>query len=114
MAAAAPSCGWGRRLNQAHAGETHTRQITAGKGLPREHFCSTAGDAMKTIFTPQRHPMAGIPDSYLDLLGDKNAFAHLATLMCRTSSPQVTPVWFDYASGAIRVNQRAVRVGTAA
>jgi PPOX class probable F420-dependent enzyme len=47
--------------------------------------------------------MAAISDKYLDLLGDKKAFAHLATLM-PDGSPQVTPVWFDYVSGAIRVN----------
>jgi hypothetical protein len=35
-----------------------------------------------------------IPESYLDLLTTKKAFAHLATIM-PDGSPQVTPVWID-------------------
>jgi PPOX class probable F420-dependent enzyme len=53
--------------------------------------------------------MAAIPDKYLDLLGQKKAFANLATLM-QDGSPQVTPVWFDYTGGAIRVNTAKGRV----
>jgi len=47
--------------------------------------------------------MVAIPSAYLDLLEQKQAFAHLATLM-PDGSPQVTPVWFDYRDGRIRVN----------
>jgi PPOX class probable F420-dependent enzyme len=47
--------------------------------------------------------MATIPDAYLDLLTQKKAFADLATLMS-DGTPQVTPVWFDYTGGVIRVN----------
>jgi PPOX class probable F420-dependent enzyme len=47
--------------------------------------------------------MAAIPDQYLDLLTEKKAFADLATVM-PDGSPQVTPVWFDYTNGLIRVN----------
>ena len=47
--------------------------------------------------------MVAIPSAYLDLLEQKKAFAHLATLM-PDGSPQVTPVWFDYKGGRIRVN----------
>jgi len=47
--------------------------------------------------------MAVIPDNFLDLLTQKKAFASLATIM-RDGSPQVTPVWFDYAGGGVRVN----------
>ena len=47
--------------------------------------------------------MAAIPDKYLDLLTQKKAFADLATVM-PDGSPQVTPVWFDYTNGLIRVN----------
>jgi PPOX class probable F420-dependent enzyme len=47
--------------------------------------------------------MAAIPDNFLDLLTQKKAFANLATIM-RDGSPQVTPVWFDYAGGVVRVN----------
>ena len=47
--------------------------------------------------------MAAIPDKYLDLLTQKKAFAGLATLM-PDGTPQVTPVWFDYTGGVIRVN----------
>jgi PPOX class probable F420-dependent enzyme len=53
--------------------------------------------------------MATIPDQYLDLLQQKKAFAHLATIMA-DGSPQVTPVWFDYTNGVIRVNTAKGRV----
>jgi len=53
--------------------------------------------------------MATIPDNFLDLLRDKKAFANLATLM-PDGTPQVTPVWFDYTDGAIRVNTAKGRV----
>jgi PPOX class probable F420-dependent enzyme len=46
---------------------------------------------------------AKIPSKYLDLLTDKIAFAELATIM-PDGSPQVTPVWFEYNDGAIRIN----------
>jgi PPOX class probable F420-dependent enzyme len=62
--------------------------------------------------------MASIPEKYLDLFGSKKAFANLATIM-PDGSPQVTPVWFDYAGGRIRINTargrvkaRNMRVGT--
>ena len=47
--------------------------------------------------------MAAIPDKFLDLVTKKKAFANLATLM-PDGSPQVTPVWIDYANGVLRVN----------
>ncbi|HJU28330.1 MAG TPA: PPOX class F420-dependent oxidoreductase [Candidatus Binataceae bacterium] len=50
-----------------------------------------------------------IPDQYLDLLTAKKAFANIATVM-KDGSPQVTPVWFDYAGGKIRVNTAKGRV----
>ena len=53
--------------------------------------------------------MPTIPDKYLDLLQQKKAFANLATLM-PDGSPQVTPVWFDYTNGMIRVNTAKGRV----
>jgi len=53
--------------------------------------------------------MATIPDPFLDLMQQKKAFAHLATVM-PDGSPQVTPVWFDYQGGAIRVNTAKGRV----
>ena len=53
--------------------------------------------------------MAPIPEQYLDLLQQKKAFAHLATVMS-DGSPQVTPVWFDYADGRLRVNTAKGRV----
>jgi PPOX class probable F420-dependent enzyme len=46
---------------------------------------------------------AAVPENYLDLLQQKKAFASLATLM-PDGSPQVTPVWFDYRDGILRVN----------
>jgi PPOX class probable F420-dependent enzyme len=48
-------------------------------------------------------------DQYRDLLTEKKAFAHLATLM-PDGTPQVTPVWFDFTGGAIRVNSARGRV----
>ena len=53
--------------------------------------------------------MAVIPDKYLDLLSAKKAFANVATVM-NDGSPQVTPVWFDYTDGKIRVNTARGRV----
>ncbi len=53
--------------------------------------------------------MAAIPEKYLDLLQRKKAFAHLATVM-PDGSPQVTPVWFDYQGGVVRVNTAKGRV----
>jgi PPOX class probable F420-dependent enzyme len=53
--------------------------------------------------------MSAIPDQFLDLLTGKKAFAHLATIM-PDGSPQVTPVWFDFVDGAVRVNTARGRV----
>ena len=53
--------------------------------------------------------MAAIPDNFRDLLEQKKAFANLATVKA-DGSPQVTPVWFDYTGGHIRVNTAKGRV----
>ena len=53
--------------------------------------------------------MAEIPAAFQDLLTEKKAIANLATLM-PDGSPQVTPVWFDYSNGRIRVNTAKGRV----
>jgi PPOX class probable F420-dependent enzyme len=53
--------------------------------------------------------MPVIPEKFLDLLTQKKAFANLATIM-PDGSPQVTPVWFDYVDGVIRVNTAKGRV----
>jgi PPOX class probable F420-dependent enzyme len=53
--------------------------------------------------------MADIPTDFLDLLTQKKAFANLATIQ-PDGSPQVTPVWFDYTNGMIRVNTAKGRV----
>ena len=55
--------------------------------------------------------MASIPAEYVDLLQQKKAFASLATLM-PDGTPQVTPVWFDYTNGKIRINSAKGRVKT--
>jgi PPOX class probable F420-dependent enzyme len=55
--------------------------------------------------------MVAIPDQYLDLLQQKKALASLATVM-PDGSPQVTPVWFDYKGGLVRVNSAKGRVKT--
>jgi PPOX class probable F420-dependent enzyme len=53
--------------------------------------------------------MADIPDAFLDLLTEKKSIANLATLQ-PDGSPQVTPVWFDYVDGKVRVNTAKGRV----
>ena len=53
--------------------------------------------------------MTEIPAVYMDLLLEKRAFAHLATVM-PDGSPQNTPVWFDFTDGKIRVNSALGRV----
>ena len=53
--------------------------------------------------------MAANLDNYLDLLQQKKAFANLATIM-PNGTPQVTPVWFDYHGGRVRVNTAKGRV----
>jgi PPOX class probable F420-dependent enzyme len=47
--------------------------------------------------------MIPLPGSFHDLLHEKKALAHLATLL-PDGSPHVTPVWFDVCEGKIRVN----------
>lgn len=53
--------------------------------------------------------MVEIPAGFLDLLTQKKALASLATIQ-PDGSPQVTPVWFDYTNGVIRVNTAKGRV----
>ena len=53
--------------------------------------------------------MAANLGNYLDLLQQKKAFAGLATIM-PDGTPQVTPVWFDYHGGKVRVNTAKGRV----
>lgn len=53
--------------------------------------------------------MAMVPDKYLDLLQQKKAFANIATVN-PDGTPQVTPVWFDYTDGLVRVNTARGRV----
>jgi hypothetical protein len=53
--------------------------------------------------------MPEIPPGFLDVLQQKKAFANLATTM-PDGSPQVTPVWFDFANGRVRVNTARGRV----
>ena len=53
--------------------------------------------------------MTEIPAGFLDLLTEKKALANIATVQ-PDGSPQVTPVWFDYTDGKIRVNTAKGRV----
>jgi PPOX class probable F420-dependent enzyme len=53
--------------------------------------------------------MAEIPAAFRDLMTEKKAFANLATTM-PDGTPQVTPVWFDYTDGRVRVNTAKGRV----
>ncbi len=52
---------------------------------------------------------SSIPPGFQDLVTQKKAFANLATLM-PDGSPQVTPVWFDYTDGRIRINSAKGRI----
>ena len=54
--------------------------------------------------------MATVPEKHQDLLTyEKKAFANLATVQ-PDGTPQVTPVWFDYTDGKLRINTAAGRV----
>ncbi len=53
--------------------------------------------------------MANIPEGFMDLITQKKALANVATVMA-DGSPQVTPVWFDYAGGKLRINTAKGRV----
>ena len=50
-----------------------------------------------------------IPEKFLDLLTTKKPLASIATIMS-DGTPQVTPVWFDYTNGKIRINTARGRV----
>jgi len=67
------------------------------------------GAALVVEPSRQELAMAVIPENFHDPLEQKKAFAHLATIM-KDGSPQVTPVWFDYTGGMIRVNTAKGRV----
>ena len=53
--------------------------------------------------------MNTVPDAFKDLLTSKKAFANLATVNA-DSSPQVTPVWFDWDGKNVRINTAKGRV----
>src|SRR5215475_11988988 len=53
--------------------------------------------------------MAASLEKFLDLVRDKKAFAHLATVM-HDGSPQVTPIWIDYKAGRVVFNTDRGRV----
>ena len=53
--------------------------------------------------------MTDIPENFLDLLTKGKPLAHIATLQ-PDGSPQVTPVWFDYTNGMVRVNTAKGRI----
>ena len=55
--------------------------------------------------------MATIPASHSDLLTNKQAFAHIATLNA-DGSPQVTPVWVDFDGTHVVVNTARGRIKT--
>jgi len=54
--------------------------------------------------------MATVPEKHQDLLSyETKAFANLATVQ-PDGTPQVTPVWFDFVDGKLRINTAAGRV----
>ncbi|HEX9101736.1 MAG TPA: PPOX class F420-dependent oxidoreductase, partial [Polyangia bacterium] len=50
-----------------------------------------------------------VPAGFMDIMTQKKAFAHLATLM-PDGTPQVTPVWFDMSGDKVRVNTARGRI----
>lgn len=48
-------------------------------------------------------------ETYRDLVGEKKAFAHLATLL-PDGNPHVTPMWFDFDGTHFRFNSAQGRV----
>jgi PPOX class probable F420-dependent enzyme len=50
-----------------------------------------------------------VPASFMDIMSQKKAYAHLATVM-PDGTPQVTPVWFDMSGDKVRVNTARGRV----
>ncbi len=87
------------------------RETGTRRRLPVEAPCSEADDAQ--LPACQQHvgayDMTEIPAKYLDLLSQKVALANLATIQ-PDGSPQVTPVWFDFTGGVVRVNTAKGRV----
>ena len=54
--------------------------------------------------------LKNIPESHLDLIGDKStAYAYLATIM-QDGTPQLTPVWFNTDGEYILINSAKGRV----
>lgn len=53
--------------------------------------------------------MTAIPESHLDLVTKKPAFANLATVM-KDGTPQVTPVWVDFDGSHVLINTAAGRL----
>ena len=53
--------------------------------------------------------MAAIPQGFRDLLDNKKAFAHIATVGA-DGTPQVTPVWVDSDGSHVRFNTARGRV----
>lgn len=53
--------------------------------------------------------MTTIPESHLDLVTNKPAFANLATVM-PDGTPQVTPVWVDFDGSHLLINTAAGRL----
>ncbi len=76
-----------------------------------DHLRGSASADVTQERSDKRQPWWKFPQKYLDLLQEKTTFANLATIM-PDGTPQVTPVWFDYTNGKIRVNSAKGRVKT--
>src|ERR1700739_2742431 len=57
-----------------------------------------SGASFETHPSTMEQKMAESIDTWRDLLINKKAFAHVATLMA-DGTPQSTPVWIDYVNG---------------
>jgi PPOX class probable F420-dependent enzyme len=68
-----------------------------------------AAHPISSRMAKESQAMTEIPAKFMDLMQNPKAFANLATVL-GDGSPQVTPVWFDYTSGHVRVNTAKGRV----
>ena len=93
-------------------------RCAACRRIPKSHSSGAGGRAdsmapraphIASVGNKGGRAMTEIPAAYMDLMQQKKAFANLATVM-RDGSPQVTPVWFDYTNGHVRVNTAKGRV----
>ncbi len=106
-----PRCSWPLPLECAGcSGEVNGR---SGLLFPAEPVGQIAIVKVRTISRNQANGATGDTDEHTRdtprFVDGKIAFAHVATVGS-TGAPQVTPVWYDYKDGMIRINTGEGRV----